>query len=186
MYKLSTLSDSYSGRYHEGPLQPSGLRRTFACPLDSLRISEPSDLRGDFGLRDPSASSEDLRPHYLTFGRWVNLRAPATAGTFVFIRRPSASLLDLRSVGQSPGTGVHQYLRLLSCDLGQPPVYEVMIPNSSPSRARADSDGPNPRIIYHLQPKNVSLRRRLGRAEGNFCIRVDSPFPFWCLLHFSF
>ena len=134
MYKLSTLSDSCSGRYPEGPLRPSDLRRTFACPLDSLRISEPSVGRSTSGhqrLPVPSASSEDLRPHYLTFGRWVNLRAPATTGTFVFIRGPSAATLDLRSAGQPPGTGVCQYLWLPSCDLGQPSVNEVMIPNSA-------------------------------------------------------
>ena len=84
----------------------------------SATFGSAPNLRGDFGLRYPSASSEDLRPHYLTFGRWVNLRALATAGTFGFIRRHSAALLDLRLVGQSPGTGVRQYLRLPSCDLG--------------------------------------------------------------------
>ena len=171
MYKLSTLSDSCSGRYPESPLQPSGLRRTFACPLDSLRISEPSaSFEGHrsfgvtFGIRNPSASSEGHRSFGVTFG----LRDPSASSADL-----QSHCLNLRSAGQPPGTGDRQYLRLPSCDLGQPPVYEVMIPNSSPSRARADSDWPNSRIIYHLQPKNVSLHRRLGRAEGNFCIRVD-------------
>ena len=166
MYKLSTLSDSCSGRYPEGPLQPSDLRQILACLLDSLRISEPSasseghrSFGVTFGIRNPSASSEGHRSFGVTFG----LRDPSASSADL-----RSHCLNLRSAGQPPGTGDRQYLRLPSCDLGQPPVYEVMIPNSSPSRARADSDGPNPRSLYHLQPKNVSLRRRLGRAEGNF------------------
>ena len=98
-----------------------------------------------FGPCQPSASSGNLRVHLLTFGREGNLRA----------------FSDLRT------------LRLPPCSFGQPPASETMIPNRSPSRARADSDGPNPRSLNRLQPKIVSLRRRLGRAEGDFFIRVD-------------
>ena len=74
-------------------------------------------------LRVPSWFFKNLR----TFGASGWLRALQSFG---FIRRPSAALLDLRLVGQPPGTGVCQYLRLPSCDLGQPPVHEVMIPNN--------------------------------------------------------
>ena len=144
MYKLSTLSDSCSGRYPEGPMQPSDLRRTFACPLDSLRIPEPSASFEDhrsfgvtFGLRESSVSSEDFPPHHLTFGRKGDLRAMATFGTF--------------------GFG--------SCSLGQPPVCAVVIPNSSPSRARADSDGPNPRSFYHLHPKKRLPPSEVGTSR---------------------
>jgi hypothetical protein len=44
-------------------------------------------------------------------------------------------------------------------DLRPLPLLEVAIPNNSPSRARADSDGPNPQkeTIAHRPPKNVSV-----------------------------
>ena len=121
MYKLSTLSDSYAGRYPEGISEPSGLQITFGC------------------FWRPSGASGDLRPIPGTFGCFL-----IPSGVF---KLPSACLV------------------LPPRSFGQPPTCETVIPNSSPSRARADSDGPNPRSLYHLQPKNVSLRRRLGEPK---------------------
>ena len=64
---------------------------TFGLPPD---LREPSWFFGEslrlrvfgvtFNLRGPLVSSEDLRPHHLTFGRKGNLRVLETFGTFGF------------------------------------------------------------------------------------------------------
>ena len=135
VYKLSTLSNSYAGRYPEGTTSPSGLQVTFEF------------------LSRPSGASEDLRPIPQTFGCFrgsssdsADLRVPTR--TFGFLT-PSAVF----SLAQA-------CLVLPPCIFGQPLTCEMVIPNSSPSQARADSDGLNPRSIYHLQP-----RKRLPQSE---------------------
>ena len=70
MYKLPTLSDSWSGRYPEGTAVTFGS----AVDLRSLPWTFGSSWR-------PSASSTHLRAHLPTFGRRGDLRAPATFGS---------------------------------------------------------------------------------------------------------
>ena len=109
------------------------------------------------------------RRSYLTFGVAQNLRGlPRTFGRPLVLEtfgssfgwpEPSVGLANLRACLSI--SGVLHYLELFgspsACHcFAVPSSVVVMIPNSSPSRARADSDGPIPRSIHHLRTRKTS------------------------------